>query len=342
MSRAQQADVLSQATDTSKTNQTNAQTSESNTQTDIANQQSQLAKFAADNPYVQGGQLETATNKTIAGAADSTAAAAKSGEQQLAQRTGANASTGVAAGEAAQEAAERQVATQGAGATESRLAAGAKYGQDILGAGAGIISQQEQLAALQSGAAQGALNTEESAAQTPSFMDELGQGLITGGAQAGSAAITAFCPARGTLYLMADGSEQPVETLTIGSVIEGIDGEPQVVEEIQSARSIILKTEISGGFVVRTSPVHAWALPKGGFTVATRANGKVILTKNGAATVLRVTPDGIDTVYNVITDGSHTYRANGVWSLGVGEAERAVSMDQWEEIGERMMQKVGA
>lgn len=181
MSRAQQADVLSQATDTSKTNQTNAQTSESNTQTDIANQQSQLAKFAADNPYVQGGQLETATNKTIAGAADSTAAAAKSGEQQLAQRTGANASTGVAAGEAAQEAAERQVATQGAGATESRLAAGAKYGQDILGAGAGITSQQEQLAALQSGAAQGALNTEESAAQTPSFMDELGNSLITGG-----------------------------------------------------------------------------------------------------------------------------------------------------------------
>ena len=341
MSRAQQGETYDQSQAVSKTNESNAQTSESNTQADIKDQQSQLAKFASDNPYVQGGQMETTTNRQLAGTADSTAAAAKSGEQQLAQRTGQNASTAVAAGEAAQQAAQRTLGTQEAGATQSRLASGADYGKSVLSAGNSITSQQEQLAALQSGAAQGALNTQEQAAQTPSFMDELGQGLISGAGQMGSAAITTFCPARGTLYLMADGSEQPVETLTVGSVIEGIDGDPQVVEEIQSARSLVLKTEISGGLVVRTSPVHAWALPKGGFTVATRANGKVILTKDGAATVLRVTPDGMDTVYNVITDGSHTYLANGVWSLGVGEAERAVSMEKWEEIGERMMQKVG-
>ena len=46
-------------------------------------------------------------------------------------------------------------------------------------------------------------------------------------------------------------------------------------------------------------------------------------------------------VFNVITDGSHTYRADGMWSLGVGEAERAVSMDKWQEIGERLMQVGG-
>jgi hypothetical protein len=338
MSRSQQSEVFNTEQENSATNETAAQKSDAATQSDISNQQSQLAKFAADNPYVQGGQMETTTNRQLSGTADSTAAAAKAGNQQLAQRTGANASTGVAAGEAEQEAAQRTLGTQEASATQSRLAAGSTYGQDVLSDQNQITAAQQNLASQESNAAQGESSTEESAAQQSSFMDELGKGLISGADSVG----TAYCPARGSMILMADGTQQAIETLTIGSVIEGIDGEPQVVEEIQSARSIVLKTEISGGFVVRTSPVHAWALPKGGFTVATRANGKVILTKNGAATVLRVTPDGMDAVYNVITDGSHTYRANGAWSLGVGEAERAVSMDQWEEIGERMMQKVGA
>ena len=338
MSRSQQSEVFNTEQANSATNETAAQQSDAATQSDISSQQSQLAKFAANNPYVQGGQAQTVTNQQLSGAADATAAAAKAGNQQLAQRTGANASTGVAAGEAEQEAAQRTLGTQEANATQSRLAAGSAYGQDVLSGQNQITAAQQNLASQESNAAQGQASTEESAAQQSSFMDELGQGLITGGAQVGAA----FCPARGSLYLMADGSEQPVETLTIGSVIEGIDGEPQIVEEIQSARSLVLKTEISGGFEVRTSPVHAWALPKGGFTVALRAKDKTVLTKNGGATVVLVEPDGMDTVYNIITGGSHTYRVNGVWSLGVGEAERAVGMDQWEEIGERMMQKVGA
>lgn len=181
MSRAQQGAVLDQATDVSKTNQTNAQTSEAATQADIGTQQSQLAKFAADNPYVQGGQMDALTNRQLAGTADATAAAAAAKNQTQAQRTGQNASAGVAAGEAEQQAAQRTLGTQEAGATESRLAAGAKYGQDVLGAGSDITRQQEQLAALQSGAAQGALSTEEQAAQTPSFMDQLGNSLIQGG-----------------------------------------------------------------------------------------------------------------------------------------------------------------
>ena len=187
MSRAQQGAVLDQATDTSKTNQAEAQTSEVATQADIGTQQSQLAKFAADNPYVQGGQMDAVTNRQLAGTADATSAAAVAKNQTQAQRTGQNASAGVAAGEAEQQAAQRTLGTQEAGATESKLAAGAKYGQDVLSAGSGITAQQEQLAALQSEASQTALSTEEQAAQTPSFMDELGQGLITGAGQMGAA-----------------------------------------------------------------------------------------------------------------------------------------------------------
>jgi hypothetical protein len=181
MSRAQQGQIESTATANSATDTAAADKSEAATQADIGNQQSQLAKFAANNPYVQGGALETATNKSLAGTADATAAAAAAKGQTMAQRTGQNPAAAVAAGEAEQQAAQRTLGTQEAGATESRLAAGAKYGQDVLGAGSTITQEQQNLASQQSGQAQGQLNTGEQAAQTPSFLDELGQGLIQGG-----------------------------------------------------------------------------------------------------------------------------------------------------------------
>ena len=341
MSRAQQGAVLDQATDTSKTNQAEAQTSEAATQADIGTQQSQLAKFAADNPYVQGGQMDAVTNRQLAGTADATSAAAVAKNQTQAQRTGQNASAGVAAGEAEQQAAQRTLGTQEAGATESKLAAGAKYGQDVLSAGSGITAQQEQLAALQSEASQTALSTEEQAAQTPSFMDELGQGLITGAGQMGSAAITAFCPARGTLYLLPNGSSIPVEELEVGQLLEGIDGDDQIIEEILTAIQPVLLIRTEDGPRIRCSRVHAFALPIGGFTVAAKCMGRMVVTAAGVSKIISVEPDGLAQVFNVITDGSHTYRADGLWSLGVGEAERQVSMDKWNEIGDRLVEVGG-
>ena len=341
MSRAQQSDVFNTEQANSATNETAAQTADKATQADIGNQQSQLAKFAAANPYVQGGQAQTVANQQLAGTADATAAAAAEKNQQQAQRTGQNSTAGVAAGEAEQQAAQRTLGTQEAGATQSRLAAGAGYGQDVLSAGNQITAAQQNLATQESNTAQGQASTEEQAAQTPSFMDELGQGLITGGAQAGSAAITAFCPARGTLYLLPSGASIPVEELEVGRTLEGIDGDPQTIEEIQTAVQPVLKVVTEDGYTLRCSRVHAFALPIGGFTVAAKCLGKAILTASGVSKVIIVEPDGVAQVFNVITDGSHTYRAAGLWSLGVGEAERQVSMEKWEQIGERLMQVGG-
>jgi hypothetical protein len=337
MSRAQQGEVFSTEQANSATNESAAQTADQATQADIGNQQSQLAKFAAANPYVQGGQAQTVANQQLSGTADATAAAANAKNQQQAQRTGQNASSGVAAGEAEAQAAQRELGSQEAGATQSRLAAGSTYGQDVLSGQNQITAAQQNLASQESNAAQGQASTEESAAQTPSFMDELGQGLISGG----SAAITAFCPARGTCYLLPSGEQKKVEHLEIGDLLAGIDGEDQLVEEIQSARNPVLRTETENGFAIRTSPVHAFALPVGGFTIAARCIGKTILTAGGPSRVVSVEADGVDEVFNVITDGSHTYRANGLWSLGVGDAERQVSMEKWEEIGQQMMQAGG-
>jgi len=187
MSRAQQGDIVDTEKANTATSTAETQASDAATQADIGTQQSQLAKFAANNPYVQGGQMDSVTNRQLAGTADATAAAAAAKNQTQAQRTGQNASAGVAAGEAEQQAAQRMLGTQEAGATESRLAAGAKYGQDVLGAEGQITQAQQNLASQESNTAQGQASTEEQAAQTPSFMDELGQGLITGAGQIGAA-----------------------------------------------------------------------------------------------------------------------------------------------------------
>jgi hypothetical protein len=342
MSRAQQGAIESTEAANTAASTTAATTSQQAEQQDINTGQSQLAKFAANNPYVQGGQMQTATNQQLSNTADATAQAAAAKNQQQAQRTGQNAAAGVAAGEAEQQAAQRQLGGEEAKATESRLAAGTQYGGDVLKAQQGLTSEQAALSNNLTGEAQGQASTEEQAAQTPSFMDELGQGLITGAGQAGSAAITAFCPARGTLYLLPSGTSIPVEELEVGHTLEGIDGDPQIIEEIQTAVQPVLRIVTEDGDTLRCSRVHAFALPIGGFTVAAKCLGKAILTERGVSRVVIVEPDGIAQVFNVITDGSHTYRAGGLWSLGVGEAERAVSMDKWEEIGERMMQSVGA
>lgn len=162
------------------------------------------------------------------------------------------------------------------------------------------------------------------------------QGIETGG-QVGSSLINAFCPAKGSMYLMNNGTSCPVEQLQVGDQLMGIDCSPQTIEEIQSAITPVLHVETEDGLVARVSRVHAFALPAGGFVVAMYALGKTIRTVAGTSKITTVRWDGEDEVYNVITDGSHTYRADGIWALGVGEAERQVSMAKWNEIGDALV-----
>jgi hypothetical protein len=180
------------------------------------------------------------------------------------------------------------------------------------------------------------LSQANTAASGPTFGALLGT-AIGGAAQVGAA----FCPAKGSMYLMWDYTEKPVETLKVGDILRGIDDEPCVIEEIQSGLSTILYTVTDDGLLLRTSPTHAFALPRGGFVVAARSAGKVIATEAGTSTVIsthiRLAKDW---VFNIITGGSHTYRCDGVWSLGVGDAERQVGMNVWEEIGDRLAEEV--
>lgn len=336
MSRAQQGQVTQQAQQENSTYNTNANTSFDTTNKDIASYGDAVGAFKAANPYVQGGQAEVAADQQLADTSAGQAKAAGQAIQSAAVRTGQNAGGAIAATENMQEENERNLVGEEGKATADRLAAGSTYAEAGLNDQAKVAGLQDDVAQQQAQAAQGALGTQEQAANTPSFMDELGQGLIGGG----EAAITAFCPAKGTLYLMADGTEILVEQLKVGDKLEGIDGEEQVIEEILSTECPILKVTLDNGAVVHNSAVHAFALPFGGFTEAVRSMGKMVRTASGRAKVILIEDGGVATVYNVITDGSHTYRADGVWALGVGEAEREVSMQTWQKLGAQLAEAV--
>lgn len=132
----------------------------------------------------------------------------------------------------------------------------------------------------------------------------------------GGDATTAFCPASGALILMADGGHKQIQLLQVGEKVKGIDGEAQTIAQIYSASSSILRVRTSDGFTTRNSPSHAFLVPIGGYVTATQSIGKTLRTAKGLGCVTAVEPDGVATVYSLITDGSHTYQADGVWALG--------------------------
>ncbi len=334
MSRAQQGAVDKTAANQNTTYNTNAQSGDTAAQGDIGSYANAVGAFKAANPYGQGGVVQTAQNQEVSDAAAGGAQAAGNAVQSSAVRTGQNAGGAIAATQDMQEQNARALMGQEAANTAANAGANAGYQGQVVADTGQTAGMQGKLAAQESGAAQGALNTQEQAAQTPSFMDELGSGLIQAGANFAGGAGLGMCPAKGSLYLMADGTERKVEDLKVGDLIAGMDTVPQRVEEIRNSVSPILRTETEDGFVARTSVSHEFVLPMGGFVVAVDALGKRLVTAKGWSRVKNLRWDGDEVIYNVITDGSHTYRADGVWALGTGERRRRA--DDWNAIGARV------
>lgn len=239
---------------------------------------------------------------------------------------------------------EANIAEAGAQATANQLSninlQSAELGQQNWMNAAGILGGAANTFNASTGAGSAATGSGSAAMSGASTVQQANQEGINdalGVIQAGAGVASSFCPAEGSPYLMADGSEKPVENLEVGELIAGVDDEPQTIEEIQSQYTNIIEVTTENGFVTRNSPVHAFALPKGGFVVSIRSLGKTILTQTGPSKVTKIEPAGQAWVFNVITNGSHTYRASGVWSLGVGDAERHVGMNEWARLGNRML-----
>lgn len=342
MSRSEERRTYATAGNESGESFNEAQNSYNQAQEGVQNYRDQLAKFAASNPYKAGGEFQTSLNKETANISDAAGQAAGQAVQGAAVRTGQNAGGAIAATEAMEAKNARDLSAEQAGLNANRIGAEAGYNEKTLGASSLPASLEAGLTGTMGKMSDDELAVRQKAAETPSFMDTLGSNYASSmgsyladdtqqGIQMGMA-----CPAEGSLYLMPDGGERLVESLQVGELLAGIDGEPQRIEEIESGPALILEVTTRNGFTGRNSRVHAYALPFGGFAVAARCLGKKILTADGASDVIRVRLAGQAKVFNVITDGSHTYRADGIWALGVGEAERAVSMDAWNTIADKL------
>lgn len=179
------------------------------------------------------------------------------------------------------------------------------------------------------------VNAEANADKT-GWLQNMDQTMAATG-EAATGAANLFCPALGSLYTTAFDGQVKVENLKVGDYLIGIDNNPQEIKEIESAIAPILRIETENGLVGRNSRVHTFALPSGGFVEATEALGKIIRTVLGDSLVVSVEPAGTDLVFSVITDGSHTYLADGLWALGVGKAERVTTTDEWAKFGKNLM-----
>ena len=200
MSRSQQGQTFKTSQQENQGYNANAATSYDNAQQDEGNFESQLGKYAAANPYVTGGQFQTTTNQQLANTADAGAQAAGQAIQGAAVRTGQNPAGAIAATEAMQQDNTRKLGAGEAQATADRLAAGAGYNQNVTTLSEQPASFEAQLSGMEGGLANGALGTQEQASQQPSFLDELGNGLINGAAGAGAAYAGKGCWIAAELY----------------------------------------------------------------------------------------------------------------------------------------------
>ena len=182
MSRAQQGSVDTTATNENTTYNTNAQSGDTAAQGDIGSYSDAVGAFKAANPYGQGGPVQTAQNQEVSDAAAGGAQAAGQALQSAAVRTGQNSGGAIAATKDIAEQNTRDQMSQEAQNTVANAGAGASYAGQVVADTGQTADMQGKLANQEASAAQGALGTEEQAAQTPSFLDELGSGVIQAGA----------------------------------------------------------------------------------------------------------------------------------------------------------------
>jgi hypothetical protein len=180
MSRGQQQQVFSSAGSQNSTNFNNAQSAFGSAENAVGNYDNQLAKFVASNPYTAGSEYDKDITTGLANVSDAGSNSLKGALQSQALRTGQNSAAANATAASAAQQNTRDLSANLASAEQQRIGNEASYNQQALNASQVPISAQSSLYGTSSGAANSELGTEESAAQTPSFWDEVGGGLANG------------------------------------------------------------------------------------------------------------------------------------------------------------------
>jgi hypothetical protein len=156
-----------------------------------------LAKFVSSNPYQAGGEYASTVNTGLANVSDAGSNSLAGALQSQAKRTGMNSAADAATAASGAQANTRDLSASLASADQSRINSEAGYNTTALGATATPISAESGLYGSAGSQAGGALNTQESAAQTPSFWDEVGSGLAGGLGGALTAGGAAYGKAKG-------------------------------------------------------------------------------------------------------------------------------------------------
>lgn len=155
---------------------------------------------------------------------------------------------------------------------------------------------------------------------TPGALNSaIGAAGAVGGGLASNAKL-ATCPCAGSMILMADGSEKPVELLAPGEVIRGVEDETCTVESAIPSEETAFAIFTSDGCIVSASCSHTLITPGGGFVIAFESIGRTIQTKHGFGRIVDLKYLGKRTVYDILTDGNHSYQAGGIWAWGVRNA----------------------
>lgn len=180
MSRGQSTQTFNTASGQNKTNFGNAQNSFAAAQNDVGNYQNALAQFVSGNPYTAGGEYDQTINAGLANTSDAGSNSLKDALQSQSLRTGQNSAADAATAASAAEQNTRNLSSDLASAQQQRISSEAGYNQQALNAAAEPEEMESALYGTSGSQGNQELDTEEGAAKTPSFWDQVGNGVAGG------------------------------------------------------------------------------------------------------------------------------------------------------------------
>ena len=180
MSRGQSGQAFDTAQGQESTDQGESQESFSGANAAIENYQNSLSKFVSSNPYTSGGEYDRTILPALSQTEQAGASSVRGALQSNAARTGENAAGSAASAASAEEQSTRDLATEEAGAEQTRISDEAGYNQQGVQMASEPISAEEGLFGTSTSGANSAEGNATNAAKTPSFWDTLGDSFASG------------------------------------------------------------------------------------------------------------------------------------------------------------------
>lgn len=115
---------------------------------------------------------------------------------------------------------------------------------------------------------------------------------------------------------LRSGKTLPIEHLTIGQELRGVDGEPvRLLFKPERTDQMCFAIRTLNGFELQASGSHTLIRGRGGYVRVEESLGQVVKTVRGNSRV--ILKQGLATlpVYGLSVSGSHSYEVNGIWSL---------------------------